>query len=206
MKMDFGTLSNDMVRLRDGPETFMRAQIADVNWKNENGKTLFMFALANCTPLPDMAVRYGVHLANNLTYIIAHRDFDPNIQDNVGRTALMYFVDRYGNNGIPKDFSLAISSDMNYFRVQYKLAVNPKYNHSLKCNDGKFTYQYDKTESNTCFELFSKCMIHIQQSEITSLKKDVAELNMMVRQLWMAPGMPGAVMGTEWKAMRKNSF
>ena len=205
MKMDFGTLSNDMVRLRDDPANFSNIDIADVNWKNENGKTLFMFALANCTPPPDMEIRYGVYMVRNIMFIIEHKDFDPNIQDNVGRTALMYFADRYlsSTGGGHNDFVIGMSSDSGYHMILTKMIANPKYDHCLKCNDGKFTYQYNNVDA--LFRAYIEAKLKSLE-DAKMLRKDVAELKMMVRQLWMAPGMPGAVMGTEWKAIRKNSF
>lgn len=187
---DFGT-TNELMRLLITGELRDREFTADdVNWQNDKGNTLLMVAI--------------MMRSFFITKIMNTEGFDPNLQNDDGCTALILYL---------RTFSINDGSSPRDVR---KLALHPEYKHDIVDNDGKCAHDYENDNSTLVAHGRRTCMVEYYRykerhrakldKEFQALKAEYAEYKMMVKQLWMAPGMPGAVMGDQWKAIRKQSM
>ena len=148
-------------------------------------------------------------LTRTLDYDLLHtikttEGFDPNLQNEDGCTALILYLQMFDvNQG-------SCSGTVE------RLASIPGYKHDIQDNYGKCAYEYEITIHELVMRSKRSCMVNYfgykernrakLDKEFQDLKAEFAEYKMMVKQLWMAPGMPGAVMGDGWKTLRKQSM
>ena len=190
---DVGTKSELMLTLETREWRDREFTEEDVNWQNNKGNTLLMVAI----------------LTHSLDYELLHvikttEGFDPNLQNEDGCTALILYLQMF--SVIRGSCSMTVET----------LASIPGYKHDIQDNYGKCAYEYENNIHELVMRSKRSCMVKYfgykdrnrakLDKEFQDLKTEFAEYKMMVKQLWMAPGIPGAVMGNEWKALRKQSM